>query len=413
MTSAKQSTTRSTAPSPKRDPNTGTWRFVFDSIHPNPDGSRRQVYRRGFAKRAEAKAELNRLRHEDAELIAPADGTLTVGMVLDSFIRAKRLAGKARNTVAQYEWAADQAKARWGGWAADKLTQDHLEGAYAEMLVGGRRQWHRGQGTKLTGTALSRRSVQVVHKTVKAAFQLAVDKGQLVQNPARLVAVAGDKERAERPHWTAFEVGRFLDFMATCADLPAGMVEVMADTGARVGEVTGLHWSDVNLTKATVSIVGQLVPDPEDTSALSFGPTKRPRAKSTVALHPDTVTALRRRKVEQAEDRLKMGSGWPGAGVAVDLVFTWADGTAMNPKTVSRIIGRLSVTAGLPRITAHGLRHSFATAALEARVPVEVVAARLGNTARMVQEVYQHAIPAEDAAAPKLVGDLYRAGRKA
>jgi hypothetical protein len=31
---------------------------------------------------------------------------------------------------------------------------------------------------------------------------------------------------------------------------------------------------------------------------------------------------------------------------------------------------------------------SFATAALEARVPVEVVAARLGNTARMVHEVY-------------------------
>ena len=108
-----------------------------------------------------------------------------------------------------------------------------------------------------------------------------------------------------------------------------------------------------------------------------------------------------------------MGSGWPSAGVAADLVFTWPDGTAMNPKTVSRIIGRLSATAGLPRITAHGLRHSFATAALEARVPVEVVAARLGNTARMVQEIYQHHIPAEDEAAAQLVGDLYRAGRKA
>lgn len=78
------------------------------------------------------------------------------------------------------------------------------------------------------------------------------------------------------------------------------------------------------------------------------------------------------------------------------MVFTWPGGTAMNPKSVSRIIGRLSTAAGLPRITAHGIRHSFATAALEARVPVEVVAARLGNTPRMVQEVYQHHIPAED-----------------
>jgi hypothetical protein len=54
----------------------------------------------------------------------------------------------------------------------------------------------------------------------------------------------------------------------------------------------------------------------------------------------------------------------------------------------------------------------LATAALEARVPVEVVAARLGDTARIVQEVYQHHIPTEDEAAALLVGDLYRAHRR-
>jgi integrase len=74
-----------------------------------------------------------------------------------------------------------------------------------------------------------------------------------------------------------------------------------------------------------------------------------------------------------------------------------------------RTIGRLSVAAGLPRLTPHGLRHSFASAALHARVPVEVVAARQGNTPRVVQEVYAHVIPADDQAAAQLVGDLYRA----
>jgi hypothetical protein len=59
------------------------------------------------------------------------------------------------------------------------------------------------------------------------------------------------------------------------------------------------------------------------------------------------------------------------------------------------------------------LRHSFATAALAARVPVEVVAARLGNTPRMVQEVYAHVIPADDAGAAQLVGDLYRKPKEA
>lgn len=75
---------------------------------------------------------------------------------------------------------------------------------------------------------------------------------------------------------------------------------------------------------------------------------------------------------------------------------------------MTRIVGRLSTAAKLPRLTPHGLRHSFASAALQARVPVEVVAARLGNTRRVVPEVYAYVIPADDQAAAQLVGDLYR-----
>jgi integrase len=86
-----------------------------------------------------------------------------------------------------------------------------------------------------------------------------------------------------------------------------------------------------------------------------------------------------------------------------------SDGTAIHPNVLTRIVGRLSESAKLPRLTPHGLRHSFASAALQARVPVEVVAARLGNTPRVVQEVYAHVIPADDQAAAQLVGDLYRA----
>lgn len=96
-------------------------------------------------------------------------------------------------------------------------------------------------------------------------------------------------------------------------------------------------------------------------------PTKRPRAKSTAGLHPDTVAALRRRRVEQSEDRLKMGAGWPRPGSAHDaLVFTWAEGTANRPSALTRIIARLSVAAGLPRLTprpAAQLRHSDAQGA--------------------------------------------------
>lgn len=76
----------------------------------------------------------------------------------------------------------------------------------------------------------------------------------------------------------------------------------------------------------------------------------------------------------------------------------------IHPDPLTRTIRRLSVAAGLPALTPQELRHAFASAALSARVPVEVVAAGLGNTARVVQEVYAHVIPADDGAAAQLVG---------
>jgi hypothetical protein len=54
-----------------------------------------------------------------------------------------------------------------------------------------------------------------------------------------------------------------------------------------------------------------------------------------------------------------------------------------------------SPTQGFPRITLHGLRHSFATIALnERRAPVGQVSPRLGHRdAAITRAIYQHAIP--------------------
>jgi integrase len=385
--------TRSTAPTPRKDAS-GKWGFVFDSATPNPDGTRRQVRRRGFPTKGAAQTALDVALREDKALGGTTGAGMTVGAVLAQFIRTKRLSGKAPGTVAFYEWAAGHAGARWGGWAATKLTADHLDAAYVELLAEGK----------------SPRSVQALHKTVKAAYALAVDKGQLIRNPAALATPPATVE-PKRRWYTPAQVGAFLQYVGGLGDrspLPVALLDVLVDTGGRRGEVLGLRWVDIDLDAGTATVTRQLTAHPA-TKALELRPTKRPRSKSTVGLHPGTVAALRQRRAQQHQDRLLMGAGWPQEGTLdAGLVFTWPTGKAMHPDAVTNIVARLSVQAGLPRLTPHGLRHAFASAALSARVPVEVVAARLGNTARVVQEVYAHVIPADDQAAAQLVGDLYR-----
>ena len=77
------------------------------------------------------------------------------------------------------------------------------------------------------------------------------------------------------------------------------------------------------------------------------------------------------------------------------------------------MFARLSREAGLPSLMLHRLRHSYATASLQARIPVKVVSERLGhaNTA-ITSDLYQHVLKAMDAEAANTVARLILEGEQ-
>ena len=94
-----------------------------------------------FRTKAEAKQELDRLRNDDGATSAHVE-KLTVRKLFDDYIRTKEVAGRAPATIAGLRWAADIACERWGSMSAERLTHDHLDAAYADMLVTGRRVFY-------------------------------------------------------------------------------------------------------------------------------------------------------------------------------------------------------------------------------------------------------------------------------
>lgn len=59
--------------------------------------------------------------------------------------------------------------------------------------------------------------------------------------------------------------------------------------------------------------------------------------------------------------------------------------------------------AGLPRVGVHGLRHTWATLALRAGVPVKVLSERIGHADPLItMQVYAHALGGDDAAAAEV-----------
>ena len=174
---------------------------------------------------------------------------------------------------------------------------------------------------------------------------------------------------------------------------------LFATTGMRRSEVAGLRTVDLDLDAARVNprLPRVLV----DHQVVVSEPKTRAGRRS-LALDPATVAALQEHLVVQAAERALVGRRYVDPG----LLFTWPDGRGINPARFSAWFEQHVAAAGLPRITLHGLRHSYATAALKAGVPVKV-SERLGHaTVAITLDVYSHVIPGMDELAATTVADL-------
>jgi integrase len=86
------------------------------------------------------------------------------------------------------------------------------------------------------------------------------------------------------------------------------------------------------------------------------------------------------------------------------------DGSVIHPATLAERFDRLIATAGLRRIVQYGIRHTSATLALEAGERPEVVAARLGNSVKVLLSTYAHVSPAAERAAAERLAAVFDEG---
>ena len=115
--------------------------------------------------------------------------------------------------------------------------------------------------------------------------------------------------------------------------------------------------------------------------------TKNRSSNRALHMTEDIYRLLRRERARQAERRRAMGAAWADSGlVAVD-----GQGQPLSPNAVSLAFTRFIRRSGLPKITLHGLRHTFASVANSAHIPLPDISRALGHKDVVVTgRVYTH-----------------------
>jgi integrase len=254
------------------------------------------------------------------------------------------------------------------------------------------------------GHGLSPRSVQYVHVILHRAFRDAIRWDRVYRNPCDAADPPRGLTRPRLRVWTAAEVSRFLQLAAD--DRLVALWHLLATTGLRRGEALGLHWEDLDLDVGRLSIkrtLIQIANYTKDGTDWMLGAPKTRSGYRLVELDRGTVAVLRSHRLRQAEERLRLGEHY----LSNDFVFTRVDGRPLHPKLVSQPFRRLVARLALPPLSVHGLRHTWATLALQAGVHPKVVQERLGHAQISVTlDTYSHVTPAMDREAATTVAAL-------
>lgn len=346
----------------------GPWSFYLLSGR-RPDGKRRQITRSGFSTKREAENALEEALAREEAGVADVHG-LKVGTFLHQWLAGKRA---LRDTTRRgYEIHLRRYLVpNIGDLRLADLRPHHIDMLYADLL--------NTEASDLTST-----TIRHIHATLRSALNTAVKRRLIPWNPAEHVELP---ERS-RPHpsvWTPEQLGAFLDSIAD--HRLYAYFHIVAFAGLRRGEALGLAWEDLDFDKGLIRVRQQLV---DAGQGAYLGPPKTRSGVRRVPVDAFTLDVLKAHRRAQLDERARWGSAWVDTG----LVFTREDGTAFRPEYLTHLFRRLVDAANLPRIRLHDLRHTSASLALAAGVPIKVVSDRLGHSSTAItSDLYTHVIP--------------------
>ena len=264
--------------------------------------------------------------------------------------------------------------------------------------------------TTARGPGLSNRTVRYVHTIIHAALRDALRWNRVTRNVASAATPPpqGSTRRGRQTTWTSEQLGRFLNFVADSPYLPAWLF--LATSGSRRGEVLGLKWDDIDLDAATAIMSRQVTMVDHRVVIKELPKTK---AGHTISLDAGTVEMLVNHRERQGEIRRLLGAGYHDDG----WIFCRPDGTPLHPELFSRQFLPMHQTYNtahldelLPRLKLHGLRHTWATLALQEGIDIHVVSDRLDNSSNNItSEIYTHVTrPMQSDAADRVAARIFK-----
>jgi len=228
--------------------------------------------------------------------------------------------------------------------------------------------------------------VNQLRAAMSRVFQSAQTHQLIADNPVRrtkpMRKQEGDRTLCQQP-WSLDECRYAM--RAAMGTHPHDLFTHLAIlTGARLGEILGLQWSDINFSDRTISIKRSLSEQrgrvAGDKIAPTFSPPKTAKSVRILSFGEQLRSSLERHKVYQDHLRENAGEKW----VETDCLFTTRSGTPVWLTNFSDQFRKFQKSRGLRVVNIHSIRHSFAINALSLGIDLPSISRALGHASLQI-----------------------------
>lgn len=232
-------------------------------------------------------------------------------------------------------------------------------------------------------SGLDPNSVHKHHILLHTALKLAFRQGLLKENPVERVE-APREHPVKQVYYTPKQLKQLFERVeGTWLEL---VVKLGAYLGLRRGEICGLRWENIDFRQKIIKI--RMTRTTAGGHVIEKGP-KTENSIRTLGIGGvgellDLLLATRQHQMQQKE---RLGQDYCDSGY----VITHENGRPRHPNTVTLAFHNIVKKHGLPPITVHGLRHTFASVANHAHVPLVDIGKALGHKdVSITGRVYTH-----------------------
>lgn len=334
-----------------------------------PDGSRKVKYSK---KQGEIKEWLLASRNALRNGLLPNDDQTTVSQFLAVYMETVGTQTlRPRTQEIKESLVRVHINPALGGIKLKDLRPDHLQSFYSQRLEAG----------------LSKRTVQLLHVTLRTALKQAVRWGLITRNVTDFVQAPRPVKKAPT-FLTKEQLTKFLESVRGHRWYLIYLLLIYG--GFREGEVLGIHVEDCDMVNRVINVRHAVI--------TLKGGVFLTEPKTETSKRAVTLPKVASEELKKHLDQLHRTQG---------LIFTTSAGTPIHPRNFIRHFKAALQEAGLPDIRVHDLRHSHASLLLASGVNPKLVQERLGHASiTLTLDTYSHVIPSLQEEVAKRLDDL-------